>query len=84
PEEIHCRFWKSSWRLPTAFTSACRFFSKLSVLMTRLRASITSLRISDSSLSTSGFCSDAMDIFLVGPDTTSTGSRILKVPPTDQ
>src|SRR6266850_5132999 len=41
---IMCRFSKSSCLRPICLSSACRFFRRLSVLMTRLRASITSLR----------------------------------------
>src|SRR5258708_4693581 len=41
---IQCRFSCSSCLSPSFFTSACRFLSRLSVLMIRLRASITSLR----------------------------------------
>src|SRR3954451_20135759 len=43
---IQCRLSNISCLRPICLSSACRFLSRLSVLMTRLRASTTSLRSS--------------------------------------
>src|SRR5439155_6529090 len=58
---------KSSCRLPTSLSPACRFLSRLSVLITRLRDSITSRRISSKPRSVSLLGSLAIEIFL-GPE----------------
>src|SRR5216683_2180581 len=52
-----CRFSNCSCLRPICLSSACRFLSRLSVLITRLRDSITSRRRSERSRSPADWCS---------------------------
>src|SRR6267143_4706535 len=54
---IMCRFSNCSCLRPICLSSACRFLSRLSVLITRLRDSITSRRRSERSRSPEDWCS---------------------------
>src|SRR5437762_1011022 len=62
---IQCRFSCSSCARPICLSSACRFLSRLSVLMIRLRASTTSLRNAASSLVAAGG-SDTGEVPILG------------------